>query len=57
VVSANGFAIAKIKRNDKGVTLTVPDNDAPGFARWFDGEADTLMQELYARWLNTRAKD
>lgn len=57
VVSPNGFAIAKIKRNDKGVTLTVPDNDAPGFARWFDGEADTLIQELYARWLNTRAED
>lgn len=57
VMSDGGFAIARVKRGDRALTLTVSDNEAPGFAHWLDGEADAVMQELYDRWIKTRSDD
>lgn len=57
ITSASGQQIAKVKHADNGLTLTVPASTAPGFARWLDGEADAVMQELYDRWVNSRSED
>ncbi|MEP3329748.1 plasmid partitioning protein RepB [Sedimentitalea sp.] len=57
VATDAGIALAKVKSNDSGVTLTVPRGDAPEFSIWVDAEAETLIKELYDRWLNERPKD
>ena len=57
VVTDAGIALAKVKRNDAGVTLTITAGDAPEFSNWVDAEAVTLIHELYDRWLNERSKD
>lgn len=57
VTTDAGIALAKVKRNDAGVTLTIPRGDAPEFSNWVDAEAETLIKELYDRWLNTRSED
>lgn len=56
VVSANGMPLARVKTTDKGVTLTIPSADAPGFADWIDTEAEDLMRELFDRWSKARGK-
>ncbi|WP_158972205.1 plasmid partitioning protein RepB [Chachezhania sediminis] len=57
VKSAEGLPIARLKTNDKGLTLTVDANGAPGFAHWLDAQADDLITDLYDRWIKTRSKD
>jgi ParB family chromosome partitioning protein len=54
---ANGQAIADIRTNAKGVTLTIPARTAAGFATWINANAETLLAELHARWTKTRAED
>lgn len=55
ITTSGGAAIATVKSGAKGLTLTIPEGDAPGFARWLDGEADAVMQDLYDRWTRTRS--
>lgn len=55
VMSAHGMPLARVRASDKGVTLTIPSADAPGFADWIDREAEDLMRELFDRWSKTRA--
>ncbi|MCJ7873482.1 plasmid partitioning protein RepB [Phaeobacter sp. J2-8] len=57
ITSANGIPLAKVKRTESGVTVTIPAADAPGFSNWINAEADTLIQDLYDRWLKTRSED
>ncbi|TNF21422.1 MAG: plasmid partitioning protein RepB [Rhodobacteraceae bacterium] len=57
VMSASGFALAKVKASDTGLVLTIPNGDAPDFPRWLDQQAEAVMQELYDRWINERTKD
>ncbi|MBP0484418.1 plasmid partitioning protein RepB [Sagittula salina] len=55
IASEAGYTIAKVKRSEKALVLTLPHGDAPAFTHWVDAQAEDLVQELYDRWLKSRA--
>lgn len=57
ITSAAGFPIAKVKRSEKALVITLPHGDAPAFADWVNAQADDLVKEIYDRWLETRSQD
>ncbi len=48
--TADGKPLGEIKRAARGVTLTLPTRLSEGFEGWFDTHAETILQELHARW-------
>ncbi len=55
ITSRNGFALGRVRRTDKALTLTIAADDAPDFARWLDAQAEDLVQDLYDRWTASRS--
>lgn len=55
VTSTAGYTIARVKRTEAALTLTLPHGDAPAFTAWVDEQAEDLVQDLYARWIKSRA--
>lgn len=53
----NGAALAELRSNSRGLTLTVPSRTADGFDRWLDGQAEEIINELHDRWQSTRSED
>ncbi len=53
----DGKALADIRTNARGVTLNVPARTAEGFDLWLNDHAETLINELHARWKNERTGD
>ena len=54
VRTADGIALAEIRANARGVTLTIPSRGADGFDRWLDANAEGLITELHERWTSRR---
>lgn len=52
-LTAGGRKAGTVRRSDKGLTITL---DEGGFADWMEAEAQTLIEELHARW-QQRAED
>ena len=54
----DGAVLGDIRRNRKGVTMTITDKDqdSSGFARWLDAQAETLIAELHDRWSASRSE-
>ena len=57
VTGPHGEPLAKVKRTDSALTLTIPARNTDGFDAWLDAHAEELLQDLHARWLNERAED
>ncbi len=53
--SADGIALADIRKTTKGVTVNVSAKTAEGFDDWLDQHAETLLQELHDRWKEERS--
>ncbi|MBE9639999.1 plasmid partitioning protein RepB [Salipiger mangrovisoli] len=52
----DGAALAEIRGNSRGLTLTVPARTADGFDRWLDAQAEEIIKELHDRWQSTRSE-
>ncbi|MEQ5870696.1 plasmid partitioning protein RepB [Sagittula sp. NFXS13] len=57
VLSPHGFALAKVKRSENALTLTIPASDGAGFADWMNANAEEVMLNLHARWMSEQAED
>lgn len=53
----DGKVLAEIRANTGGVTLRVPARESGGFDRWLHDQAETIINDLHARWQNERAED
>ncbi len=51
---SGGKALAELRSNTRGVSLTIPARTAEGFDLWFNDNAEAVIQELHARWQNQR---
>lgn len=55
---ADGTPLGDIRATVSGVTLSVPARkDAPGFDKWINANAETLLAELHDRWTQEGQKD
>tara|TARA_R110002020_G_scaffold233050_26_gene444823 strand:+ start:6428 stop:7381 length:954 start_codon:yes stop_codon:yes gene_type:complete len=57
VKNRDGIAIARVKADDKALTLTLNDGEVPGFVRWLETQADDVINDLYDRWTKKRSED
>ena len=57
LAAPDGAPLAEVRRTAKATVLTVPGEDADGFAAWLDAEAEAILHELHERWTNRRRED
>ncbi|KIN69813.1 Plasmid partitioning protein RepB-8 [Sulfitobacter noctilucicola] len=55
--NASGQPLADLRSTGKGVVLTVQTKNADGFDRWFEENAETLLQEIHDQWKKERSED
>ncbi len=53
----DGRAVAELRQSAKAVTLNISARTANGFERWLADNAETVMQELHARWETERGEE
>lgn len=56
VNTRHGFPIGRVKVAPDAVILTLPMGDTPAFANWVNEEAETILRDMYDRWVASKQK-